>query len=268
MRSPRRTASRVARDGILAAGTAVVLGISLLVVPPSAAGPVTADRPAVIEAETLGRTVKGRPIRAWHLGQERTKDTGRIPRVVLISTMHGDEGATRRLLFALRDGAPIVGVDLWVVPVYNPDGLARGTRRNARGVDLNRNYPRNWAPLKGNYNSGPRPASERETRVMMRFLKEVDPDYVLSFHQPLHGVDVNVKRPKFARKVARHLRLPTTDLDCGGTCHGTMTGWFNARFDGFALTIEYGARPGLRHMRRIAPRRVLRIFGASRVASG
>ena len=103
---------------------------------------------------------------------------------------------------------------------------------------------------------------------MMRFLRRIDPDYVLSFHQPLNGVDVNVERPRFARKVARHLRLPTTNLDCGGVCHGTMTQWFNHTFDGFALTVEYGAAPGRRRMRVVAPPQVLSIFDAFRAASG
>ena len=47
------------------------------------------------------------------------------------------------------------GIDLWLVPVYNPDGLARHTRRNAHGVDLNRNYPYKWIRQGGNYDSGP-----------------------------------------------------------------------------------------------------------------
>ena len=156
------------------------------------------------------------------------------------------------------------GIDLWVVPAYNPDGLARGTRRNAHGVDLNRNYPYHWAPLTGSYYSGPEPASEPETRAMMRFLAKVRPDWILSFHQPLHGVDVAVERPAFARRVARLLGLPTTTLDCGGVCHGTMTGWYNNRFRGFALTVEYGARPSRSLMARVAPGQVLRVFGAWR----
>jgi protein MpaA len=207
-------------------------------VEPVSASPADSDR-AVIGKRTIGRSVSGRPIVAWHLGV-----SGAAPTVVLFSTMHGNEPATRRILLSLRDGIPIREIDLWVVPVYNPDGLARGTRKNARGVDLNRNFPYSWADLDGNYESGPRPASEPETRAAMRFLRDVRPDYVLSFHQPLHGVDTDTKSPRFARRVADKLNLPTTRLDCGGVCHGTMTGWFNHRFPGVALTVEYGAHPG------------------------
>ena len=112
--------------------------------------------------------------------------------------MHGNEPHTRRILETLRDGRPVRGVDLWVLPTYNPDGLARGTRRNARGVDLNRNFPHLWKDLDGTYESGPRPASEPETRAVMAFLEEVDPRRVISFHQPLHGVDTDTKDAGFA----------------------------------------------------------------------
>ncbi len=93
-------------------------------------------------------------------------------------------------------GPEVHGIDLWVVPTYNPDGLARGTRKNARGVDLNRNFPYRWTDLDGNYESGPKPASEPETRAMMKFLRGVKPRRILSFHQPLNGVDTDTKRPR------------------------------------------------------------------------
>ena len=215
----------------------------------------------VLETRVLGKSVRGRPITAWHLDDRPIGSRGG-PTVVLVATMHGNEGAPRKILQALRAARAIHGVDLWLVPVYNPDGLAAHHRRNAHGVDLNRNYPYHWADLDGSYESGPRPASEPETKAMMRFLREVRPDYVLSFHQPLNGVDTDNKRPGFSRHVARTLRLPATTLDCGGVCHGTMTGWFNHHFKGFALTVEYGAHPPSRLMQAVAPRQVLRIFDA------
>lgn len=223
-----------------------------------------ASTSAVLSSKVLGKSARGRPIRAWHLGHPGEQNDASVPTVVLISTIHGNEPATRQILTALRDGPPIHLVDLWVVPVYNPDGLAAGTRRNARGVDLNRNFPYRWVDLDGSYESGPRPASEPETRAMMRFLRQVRPDWILSFHQPLRGVDTDSKDPAFARRVAKHLRLPRTTLDCGGVCHGTMTGWFNHTFAGTALTVEYGARPGRRRMRQIAPDQVMAIFEAVR----
>jgi len=225
--------------------------------PPSAQA-ATAQRNAVIGTRVLGKSVQGRKIVAWHLGQPGK------PKVVLMSAMHGNERAPRQILQSLRDGKPIRGINLWVVPTYNPDGAAAGTRKNAHGVDLNRNFPYKWVDLDGDYESGPKPASEPETRAMMKFLSDVRPRWIISFHQPLHGVDTDTKRPKFARKVARHLDLPAKKFSCGSVCHGTMTMWFNHKYAGTALTAEYGAAPPRHLMRVRAPRQVLSIWGARR----
>jgi predicted deacylase len=247
--------SREHRRGLAAASLALALVPAVQAVP-SATGASVAARPAVIGHRVIGHSVQGRPIVAWHLGEPGRR------RVVLISVRHGNEPAPRRILTDLRDGPPVHDLDLWVVPVYNPDGLAAHTRKNAHGVDPNRNYPYKWIPQDGGYESGPEPASEPETRAMMRFLSRVRPAYVLSFHQPLHAVDVT-ERPAFSRRVARALGLPMTRLDCGSSCHGTMTMWFNHRFPGFALTVEYGAAPSAARL-RAAPGQILGIFGAWR----
>jgi protein MpaA len=144
---------------------------------PSYAG--GSGRPAVVATRVIGHSVQGRPIRAWRLG-----NPGNPMRVVAFATMHGDEPAPRHTLMRLRDGARIRGVDLWVVPNFNPDGLARRSRYNARGVDLNRNFPVSW---RRQAHSGRRAASAPETRAVMRFLRNVRPDRIVSFHQPLHG---------------------------------------------------------------------------------
>ena len=233
-----------------AAGTA-------LVAPPAQAG---TDRPAVVQMKVIGHSVKGRPIYAWRVGDPDAK-----VKAVAMAVMHGNEAAPRQILRAIRDGAPVHGIDLWLLPTVNPDGLARDTRQNAHRVDLNRNFPYHWARLTGNYNSGSGPASEVETRVLMRFFTQVDPRYVVSFHQPLDGVDVSARKPRtFAYRLADKLNLPRKDFVCGGVCHGTFTEWFNNKFAGMAVTVEYGQHPTRHRMRVTAPRQLIAALGGSR----
>ena len=245
------------RLGILV--SLLTLAATLAAVPATSyGGQPAARRSAVIDKVVIGHSVRGRPITAWHLGQPGKR------KVLLVSTMHGDEAAPRQILTSLRDGRPVRGIDLWVLPTYNPDGLAAGTRKNARGVDLNRNFPYRWADLDGDHESGRRAASEPETRAVIRFLEKVRPRWILSFHQPLYGVDTDTENQRFSRRVARALNLPRKSFTCGGVCHGTMTGWYNHHFRGTALTAEYGAHPTRRHMRVTAPRQVLSIWDARR----
>ncbi len=225
----------------------------------SSAGPGT-GRGAVIGVRVIGHSVEGRAIRAFHLGDPAAGTTA-----VALAAMHGSETAPRVTLRVLRQARRIWGVDLWLIPTANPDGVARHDRHNAHGVDLNRNFPRNWVPLTGVYYSGPRPASEPETRVLMRFLNRIDPDYVVSFHQPLYGVDTyESKNPRFARRLARFMYLPRKVFACDGVCHGTLTQWFNASHRGALVTVEYNDDPSWRYLRVVSPSGLLRALGAHR----
>jgi protein MpaA len=235
---------------------AALLVSALSAVPASASG----ERPAVVARRVIGHSVAGRPIVAYELGDPTSPD-----KAVVMSTIHGNERQIRQIPASLRDGRPLRGIDLWVIPVVNPDGLARNTRVNAHGVDLNRNFPYHWARLSGSYYSGPRAASEPETRALMRFFADVRPRRVVSFHQPLHGVDVSSRESRaFAGRLARGLDLPRKDLTCGGVCHGTFTEWYMHRWPGVAVTVEYGAHPSHHRMTVTAPRQLLRVLGASR----
>ena len=217
-------------------------------------------RPAVVEAKVIGRSVAGRAIVAYRVGEPESPN-----KVVAMSTMHGNESSTRRILASIRDGRPVRGIDLWLIPVVNPDGLARHTRKNARGVDLNRNYPYHWRNLDGNYESGAAAGSEPETQAMMAFFDEVKPRRIVSFHQPLHGVDVSTARSRrFAKRLATYLNLPRKRLTCGGVCHGTFTAWYMARHGGQAVTVEYATHPSRHRMNVTAPRQLLRVLGARR----
>jgi len=182
--------------------------------------------------ETIGHSAEGRPIRAYRAGE-----AGK-PVVMVVATMHGEENFGQYVARGLLEGKPITGVDLWVVPVLNPDGLAKDRRWLKGQVDLNRNFPDRFIVRA---NSGPRASSAVETRVVTRFLDRINPRYLVSWHQPLIGVDTyRVKDKALMKRLSKGLDIAPRSLDCHGSCHGTMTGWFNARHKGAAITIEYG----------------------------
>src|SRR5438132_13084369 len=89
----------------------------------------------------LGRSWQGRPIRAVEVG-----DPSGI-RVLVVGCIHGNETGGIAIARALERRSPR-DLDLWIVPGLNPDGVAAGTRQNAHGVDLNRNFPWHWRPLR------------------------------------------------------------------------------------------------------------------------
>ena len=125
----RLVRSSVVAGALLAALVAVPLGV-----PTTSAAEQQADAPRagnVLETLVLGKSVRGRPITAWHL-DNRPIGNGAGPTVVLIATMHGNERAPRQILRALRGARVIHGVDLWLVPVYNPDGFAGRTAAATR----------------------------------------------------------------------------------------------------------------------------------------
>src|SRR4051812_31595005 len=114
--------------------------------------------------ELIGRSVRGKPIVATRYGDAASNRVA-----LVVGVIHGDEPGGLRVAAALRRIAPsIEGAQLWVIPTVNPDGLRAHTRKNAHGVDLNRNFPYRWQdriPQSSGYYPGPHPASEPETRA-------------------------------------------------------------------------------------------------------
>jgi hypothetical protein len=69
----------------------------------------------------------------------------------------------------------------YIIPLVNPDGNIKDSRQNANNIDLNRNFPHGWGGP-GSAARGPSPASEVETKVIMKFLAKAHPHYLNSFH--------------------------------------------------------------------------------------
>jgi hypothetical protein len=98
--------------------------------------------PGLFTAEEIGRSVEGRSLNLISFGRGPLH-------ILLWSQMHGDEPtATASLLDILEHvrrhpDAPAVRklletLTLHLVPMLNPDGAARFQRRNAQGIDINR----------------------------------------------------------------------------------------------------------------------------------
>ena len=164
----------------------------------------------------------------------------------------------------MRSGRPIEGVHIWVVPRANPDGAVRDTRQNARGVDLNRNWPYQWKRVTGYYNSGRRPASEPETRSLKRFLNRVRPDYVVNIHQPLFGLDVTRRQGQSIRAAACRVELNLPNR------HLHVQRWLSRHHVGLvqltgivapASRSSSASRPSQQRLTVGAPRGLIRAFG-------
>ena len=126
--------------------------------------------PLIRHEVMLGRSEQGRPILAWESGDPNAKR-----RVLVVGCIHGNEPAGIAIANALTHALVPAGTDVWVVPDLNPDGVAANTRQDARGVDLNRNFPHLWQPLSGTFSSGPRALSERESRIAYDLIRRVRP---------------------------------------------------------------------------------------------
>jgi protein MpaA len=175
----------------------------------------------------LGRSVRGRPIVAVALGDPDA------PRSLLaVGAIHGNESAGTAIARELENSSPPRQAMLWIIPDLNPDGVAAGRRQNARGVDLNRNFPWHWRHLerRGDLQySGPRVLSEPESRIARNLILRVRPRITIWFHQPLAVVDESGGDIRIERSFARLVGLPLTRLK---RYPGSAASWQDHRLEG------------------------------------
>lgn len=148
---------------------------------------------AGFQVEQVGESAEGRPLRhvAWGEG-----DTT----VLLWSQMHGDESTASMALADLFHflgawpGHPLVerlraGTTLHFLPVMNPDGAARFQRRNAQGIDINRDA---------------RALATPEGRALHGLRERLQPDFGFN----LHDQDVGTRAGDSDRGTAIALLAP------------------------------------------------------------
>lgn len=157
------------------------------------------------------------------------------PKILFIGGIHGDEfssvGSTFKWLKVLEQNHS--GRFHWLfLPLTNPDGMLRddAQRMNAKGVDLNRNFPpfgdketaslEYWdrvAKKDPRRFPGNVPMSEPETRAIVDVIETFKPDVIVSVHAPFHLLDFDGETDADAPK-----KLGPLELQLLGTYPGSL----------------------------------------------
>ncbi len=144
--------------------------------------------PDVARLESIGKSAQNRELWVLKLSDSVETDEDE-PNLLYIANMHGDEVVGRELMIylarQLADGYGtdqratklLQGAQVWIMPSMNPDGFELGQRYNARGVDLNRDFP--------DFSSDPTdtPAGRApETAAVMAFHQRHHFEMALNYH--------------------------------------------------------------------------------------
>ena len=184
-----------------------------------------------------GTSVEGEEIKAY---RSSTKSENYI---YLIAGTHGDEVEGVYVLQQLFDwlkNTDELEFALIVVPILNVDGYRSGTRVNAHGVDLNRNYPdSSWSPefKEDKYNPGPKALSEPENKFLDKLFEKFPPRIVLSFHSWKPIINYNGPCKKIAEFIERHNNYPIAD-DIGYETPGSLGSYVPSKYEAPVITYE------------------------------
>lgn len=221
--------------------------------------PVEADdaEPEAVEEsrkkpERANVSIEGRPISIRRLGQGNY-------RTVIITGLDGRDLTavewTDELVAALEQRHDLLQQQEFVIiRAANPDGLASRTRENARGVDLNRNFPtRRYVPSDKS-KTGRGPASEPETRVLLETLYEFRPQRVvhLCSTSGKSGVYVNQQASDVADRLKRHYSLPIERLNYD-QLPASMEEFSEATWQSGVIRVHLHGVPEDEVVRRIVP---------------
>ncbi len=203
---------------------------------------------------SAGRSIEGRAIETVNIGHGSEV-------VMVVATIHGNEWAGTPLVKELEykllsDNALLDKVRVVIVPEANPDGRVHGTRGNANGVDLNRNFPAGNRVDKERY--GLNALSEPESQVLHDLVAKYQPTRILTLHQPLACIDWDGPGEGLAKKMAGVCELPAKKL---GSRPGSMGSYVGNELGVPIITLEFR-----RDDERLTPGKLWELYGAALMA--
>lgn len=180
------------------------------------------------KATTYGQSVQGAALEVYLPSKQAE--------LLIFAGIHGEEPETTVLLSKALRCLDVPLTHCAVVLAANPDGLVRGTRANANGVDLNRNFPaQNWQeadvchrwehgrPQEVALSSGSQAASEPETQALIKLIADLQPNHIISMHGPLGCIDDPLASP-LGQWMAQQTDLPLVP-DIGDPTPGSFGSW-------------------------------------------
>jgi len=182
------------------------------------------------------RSVEGRPIEVYTFGDgERT--------ILLMAGVHGDEQTGVRIVGSILDrlrtaDLSALNEQIVVMPLCNPDGYEANTRRNARGIDINRNFPTKDFGSGEEKPGWTEPASEPETRAILEVVERFKPYLIITLHEALSCVNYNSELAvPFAERMSEICGLEVKG-DIGYPCPGSMGTYYGWERDLPVITLE------------------------------